>query len=86
MTKQITPKEGSLRVWNVINVPSPANYYPVATPDTAVVLIEALAASQLLDENIDSNAFGLEIFEDGEWSEWHSENDEDIAEYAENKE
>jgi hypothetical protein len=78
------PREGDLRVWNIINPPDRPIVYPVTDPKHGAQLIEALANSQLLDKSIDSNAFGLEIFENGEWLEWESEDGEDITEWTEN--
>jgi hypothetical protein len=78
------PKPGDLRVWNIINVPGEPVYYAVENPKHGAELINALARSQLLDKTIESNVFGLEIFEDGEWLEWESEDGENIQEWAEN--
>lgn len=78
-------KPGSFRVWNIKNVPGDPDYYPVKDPSHGKRLIDALAESQLLDSNIVSNVFGLEIMEpDGEWCEWEDEDgynisDEDAA-------
>lgn len=74
-----------LRVWNVINPPRTPNYHDVNSPNEAVAKINELAAEQLKDDAIFANAFGLEVFEDGEWSEWYSEDGEDIREYEESK-
>lgn len=64
------PKEGDLRVWYVINPPNSPVCFPVNTPLHGKQLIEALADSQLLDASIISNAFGMDVFEDGEWFDW----------------
>jgi len=76
--------EGDLRVWNIINPPNRPTTYPVNDPKHAITLIDALAQSQLLDGNIESNAFGLEVFDGAEWLEWESEEGEDIDEWAKN--
>lgn len=71
-------EEKQLRVWNVINPPREPNHYLVDTPEEAHLLIGTLAKSQLKDSMITSNAFGLEVFEDGKWCEWYNEYGEDI--------
>jgi hypothetical protein len=76
------PQEGDLRVWNVVNPPNEGERYPVKSPQHAHVLISALADSQLLQEDVVSNAFGLEVFHDGEWEEWYSGDGEDIGDYV----
>lgn len=68
----------SLRVWNVINPPSPANLYPVKSVVQAKRLIKFLAEEQLEDEAVISNAFGLQVFGDGEWREWEDDEGRDI--------
>lgn len=76
-------KEGALRVWNIVNPPNDPEYYSVNNPEEAIVMINKLADAQLKNEFIECNAFGLEVFENGEWSEWYSEDGEDIIEYEE---
>lgn len=71
-------EEGNLRMWNIINPPNKPCYFPVATPEEAHTLIDQRAKMQLSDCMIVSNAFGLEVFEDGEWCEWYNEFGEDI--------
>ena len=68
------------RVWNVINPPSKPKYYPVGTPLLGYMLINRLANEQLKDKRIWANAFGLEVFEDGEWTEWYDEEGRDVDE------
>ncbi len=75
------PKQGELRVWNIINPPNEGDKYPVTGLEHAKTLIDALAQSQLLEPRITSNVFGLEVFEDGEWSEWEDENGYGIDEW-----
>ncbi len=71
-----------LRVWNVVNPPSRALHFPVDSPDEAIAIINKLTDVQLRDKSVISNAFGLEVFEDGEWTEWYSDVGEDIMELA----
>ena len=78
-----------LRVYNIINPPNQGETYPVRNPKHGFFLIEAMAYSQLLDDSIDSNIFGLEVWEneDGqeEWTEWYSKEGEDLDEYAQSE-
>jgi hypothetical protein len=67
-----------LRVWNIINPPSPADFYDVASPDEARKLINKLTQEQLRDTHIVSNVFGLEEEVNGEWEEWYNEEGTDI--------
>ena len=66
------------RVWNVINPPNDAELIPVKSPVEGLKLIDKLTEQQLNDASIWGNAFGLEEFTDGEWSEWYSEDGDDI--------
>jgi hypothetical protein len=75
------PKGGDLRVWNMVNM-NPPVYHPVRSIAHAKQLIDAMAQSQLLNPQITDNAFGLEVYEGGEWVEWSNENGDtiDVAE------
>jgi hypothetical protein len=81
--KGLEMKKGNLRVYNIINVPNIPEHYPVEHIHHAKELIDALAKSQLLDETIISNVFGLEVFEDGEWIDWQDEDGRDLDEHFE---
>ena len=70
------------RVWNIINPPSKPMFYPVSTLQEGARLINDLASAQLKDGWIQSNAFGMECVEDGEWSEWYNELGDGILEVA----
>lgn len=72
-------KPGDLRVWNIINPPREPEYYPVRDVDHAMRLIDALADSQLLVREIDSNVFGLEVYENGVWQDWENEDGDQIG-------
>lgn len=74
-------KRGELRVWNIVNPPNSGSFFQVQSPQEAIKLINSMADTQLQCPNITSNAFGLEVFEDGEWLEWYSGDGEDINEY-----
>lgn len=70
------PKEGALRVWWIPQVPMGPFYVPVSSLDEAAKLLQILAAYDIfqLVHNIKpdfSNAGGVDIFEDGEWSEYN---------------
>lgn len=67
-----------LRVWNIINVPNSPDHYSVDTPKEGYDLITDMANEQLQNNLITSNAFGLEVFENGEWTEWCDEFGDDI--------
>lgn len=77
----VNATEGQLRVWWIRNVSGKPEYHPVKDPAEAVEVYERLTADDLKDESVTSNAGGLEVFEDGEWTEWYSEFGEDIDDY-----
>jgi hypothetical protein len=71
------PKEGDLRVWHIPQVPMAPFHVPVKSLEEAGAVLNALARYDLfqLEHNIKPdfcNAAGLEVYEDGEWSEWYS--------------
>lgn len=72
----------NLRVWNVINPPNKAKHYKIETIEDALILINSLAQTQLKDDSIVANAFGLETPDDiGIWEEWEDEEGNDIDAY-----
>lgn len=81
------PKDGDLRVWWVPQVPMKAFYVSVDNVVEAKLLLNALAEYDKfqLDNRIKPdycNAGGLEVYENGEWVGWCSEEDgEDIDFY-----
>ena len=86
--KSSNPKENDLRVWHIPQIPMGAFNVPVTSPEEAIKIIHLLADYDMFQyENRVkpdySSASGLEVFEDGEWCEWYSEDGEDIDEYAE---
>ena len=66
------------RVWNVVNPPS--RPYHVVVPDvlTGARIIKRMADRQLRNRNIWGNAFGLEVYRDGDWEEWYDDEGEDV--------
>jgi len=88
----LNPKKGDLRVWWIPQIPMDPFYVFVNTPEEAVLLIDAFAKYDLFQfkNNIKPdycNAGGLQVFdEEGDWSEWcgnEDEDPEDIHEYSE---
>ncbi len=73
-----------LRVWNIINMPAEPTHKEVATVREAYDYINAEANRQLRYDWIETNAFGLEVFNeaDQEWEEWQDEDGADLDEYA----
>jgi hypothetical protein len=80
------PKEikvGQLRVWHIPQIPMSAFRVYVKNPKEARSILNVLAIYDLfqLENKIKpdySNAQGLEVFEDGEWTEWEDEYGFDI--------
>lgn len=68
-----TPKEGDLRVWHAWNFPDHMNRFRVPSVDEAKSMINQLAEADLARAEVYANAFGLEVYEDGDWSEWYND-------------
>lgn len=67
-----------LRVWHIPQVPMKAFHVGVDTLEEAVKILDVLANydSFQYENNVKgdyANAQGLQMFEDGEWSDWHDE-------------
>ena len=76
-------KEGSLRVWWIPQAPMDPFYVPVKSVEEGVLILDTLAKYDLFqhENNVKPdfcNAGGLEVFEDGEWVEWHDEDGNDV--------
>ena len=76
-------KEGQLRVWHIPQVPMHAFRVYVSSIKLAKLVIKTLAIYDLfqLEYKIKpdySNVQGLEIYENGEWSEWQDIDGDDI--------
>ena len=83
-------KENELRVWHIPQIPGEPFHVSVESPQEAVKVLNILAEYDnfQFEQNIKpdySNAAGLEVFEDGEWCEWYSEDGESIDEFAESE-
>lgn len=80
-------KEGDLRVWWIPQVPMNPFRVDVETPEQAKKILDVLAKYDMFqyENNVKPdycNAGGLEVFEDGEWTEWyHPDTGESIDEY-----
>lgn len=76
-------REGSLRVWHIPQIPGKPFHVVVGMLTEAKLIIETLGDYdnfQLLHKVKPdfSSATGLEVFRDGEWEEWESEQGDDI--------
>jgi len=74
--KEVKPKNGDLQVWWVPQVPMKAFTVPVKSLREAKLTLDTLARYDIFQfENKVkpdfSNAGGLNVFEDGEWVDWH---------------
>ena len=67
-----------LRVWYIKNFPGNPRYFDVASPEEGADKINEFSRRDLHDPNVISNAMGMEVFDDGEWSEWYDEEGNDI--------
>ena len=74
--------EGIYRVWWVTNPPRDGFHVVCASLGSAVNTIQMLVSYDLyLGEAVSSNAGGMEVFKNGEWEEWYSEDGDDIMTY-----
>lgn len=78
-TVEQVPVEGDLRVWAIRNPPAHPTFYRASNLEVAKHVLEALVASDLNMPWVQANVFGLEIFQDGEWSEWENAEGQDIC-------
>ena len=79
--KVVDAHEGDLRVWWISNVPGPAEFFVVESREKAQEALGMLAQKDMRDPTVESNAGGLEVFEDGDWTEWYDEDGNDIDHY-----
>ena len=70
-----------LRVYHIQNQVN--HYYPVKDINHAKTLIEALTESDLMNEEVEMNVFGLEEYneESKDWEEWYDDEGCDIFEH-----
>lgn len=81
-------KEGDLRVWHIPQVPMKGFKVKVKNVEEAKLVLNTLADYDTFqfENKIKpdySNSQGLEVFENGEWIEWHDEEDRTIEEVEE---
>lgn len=70
-----------LRIWWISNPPRKPFTKEVSSIKEAKDVLQVLTDYDLyLDEIIDSNAGGMEVFEDGKWHEWYDDEGNDIFE------
>jgi hypothetical protein len=81
MDEMDSPNIGDLAVWTVINPPRSPYLFPVNSPKEAKQMINQLAWAMSTTDAISVNAFGLVEWDGEEWTEWHSEEGEDIDEW-----
>lgn len=77
-----------LRVWHIPQVPMKAFHVEVSSVEEGIVVRNALANYDLFQFNNNikpdyCNASGLQVFEDGEWVEWMSEDGLTLDEWEE---
>lgn len=89
--KQTQPKEGALRVWWIPQIPMTPFYINVETIKEAKLLLSVLVdydafqyAHKVKPDY--SNVGGLQVLEDGEWSDWYDTNGDSIDEVMQNEE
>jgi len=78
-------KKSKLRVWWIPQIPMKGFHVPVMTITEAMLILDTLARYDIFqyENKIKpdySNAGGLEVLEDGEWSEWYNDEGQDIDE------
>lgn len=84
-------KTGDLKVWWIPQIPMKQFEVPVESPKEAVLILNTLADYDIfqLENNIKPdycNTGGLSVFEDGEWTEWYSEDGDSIDEWKDHPE
>jgi len=77
------PKEGDLKVWWIPQVPGEPFEWRVADLDQAGLMLDALACYDDFQfwkrvKGDYSNTGGLEIFRNGEWEDWESDDCDDF--------
>lgn len=81
-----TPNEGDLKVWWIPQIPMKQFEVPVSSPEDAKRILGILADYDMFqfENNVKgdySNMGGLQVFEDGQWRDWYSDDDESIDEW-----
>lgn len=79
--------DGALRVWWIPQVPGSAFHVSVETVEEAQKLMAVLADYDMFqyENGIKpdySNTGGLEVYDEGEWLEWYSEDGDSVDEWS----
>ncbi|MFQ5827098.1 MAG: hypothetical protein ACE5IA_07050 [Dehalococcoidia bacterium] len=75
-----------LRVWWVRGVPGEAEFHPAATVEEAKATIKRLTLQDLADPTVQSNAYGVEEYEDGGWHEYYDSEGRNIDDLMDKEE
>ena len=80
------PKEGDLCVWHIPQVPGKPFYVPVSSVQEAKKVDKILCDYDEFElknriKGDYCNAGGLNVFEDGEWVTWYSEEGDDFDDF-----
>jgi len=81
---EATPAEGTLRVWAIRNVPNAPTFQAVATPAEGLEVVKGWVKADLRNPRIESNVFGMEIVEDGAWTEWYDAEGQSLDDLLDN--
>ena len=81
----VEPKNGDLRVWHIPQIPMKPFLVPVSNLIEAKLILDTLAQYDIFqfENNIKpdySNAAGLSVYEDGEWTDWYDDDGNTIDE------
>ena len=68
----------SLRVWTIPQGETPRRFFEVPDVGAATWFLIALTNQYRTQLWVTAEAYGLEYYEDGEWSEWQDEEGNDI--------
>ena len=76
--------KATLRVWHIPQVPGKPFHVEVATPEEGAKLIRVLADYDMFQYRHSikpdyCNASGLEVLENGEWTEWYDDEGQEIS-------
>lgn len=82
--RAIKGEPGDLRVWHIPQVPMQSFRVPVKTVKEAKKILNVLAEYDMFQQEHNvkpdfCNAQGLEVFANGEWTEWEDDEGRDIC-------
>lgn len=83
--KSATVPKPTLRVWHIPQVPGKPFHVSVSSSEEAMKIIDVLARYDRFQfkhriKGDYASASGLQVFDDGEWVEWHDDEDRDVME------